>query len=107
MCEIVDCEYPAAQLLCDECKGEEALNKGKNQKKIREIIAKYGLRFQIANWMMAIYHICQSELKSGEQSVILFLIFAITSHIIAVNGTNYPVISTITFYFKYEFLFHH
>jgi len=26
MCEIVDCRYPMAQLLCDECKGEDALN---------------------------------------------------------------------------------
>ena len=33
MCEIVDCEYPAAQLLCDECKGEQALYMGKNHEK--------------------------------------------------------------------------
>ena len=30
MCEIVDCTFSMAQLLCDECKGEQALNKGKN-----------------------------------------------------------------------------
>ena len=30
----------------------------------------------------------ESELKSGDKSAILFAIFAITSHIIVVNGTN-------------------
>ena len=49
----------------------------------------------------------QSELKSDDKSVILFAIFAITLHIIAVDGTNQPEILTNTFYFKNKFLFYH
>ena len=42
----------------------------------------------------------QSELKSGDKSAILFAIFAITPHIIAIDGTNQPEIITGTFFCK-------
>ena len=42
---------------------------------------------------------------SGDKSAILFAIFAITPHIIAVDGNNQPEILADTFYFKNQFLF--
>ena len=44
---------------------------------------------------------------SGDMSAILFAIFAITPHIIAVDSTDEPDILTVPFYLKNEFLFYH
>ena len=39
---------------------------------------------------------------SGDMLAILFAIFAITPHIIAVDSTDWPDILTVTFYFKIQ-----
>ena len=54
---------------------------------------------------MQTIHLVQSELMNGDISAILFAIFVVTPHIIAVDSTDQPNILTVTFYLKNEFLF--